>query len=83
MLGGHIPRWADTVYGWLAVEDIGGVGDVNRHFVPDLVCGNGGKDAGRVVLRTEVASNGLSLFKPHLERCSRVMGERVGKGKCR
>jgi hypothetical protein len=69
--------------GRVALEDSGGVGDVSGHFAPDDVCGNEGKGTGRIVLRTEVASNGLSLFKPHLERCSRVMGERVGKGKCR
>jgi hypothetical protein len=34
VLGRHIPRWASTVLGRLAVEDIGGVGDVNGHFVP-------------------------------------------------
>ena len=69
--------------GRVALEDSGGVGDVAGHFAPDDVCGNEGKGTGRIVLRTEVASNGLSFFKPHLERCSRVMGERVGKGKCR
>ncbi len=69
--------------GRVALEDTGGVGDVNGHFVPDTVCGNEGKGTGRVVLRTEVASKGLSLFKPHLEICSRFMGERVGKGNCR
>jgi hypothetical protein len=69
--------------GRVALEDSGGVGDVSGDFAPDDVCGNEGKGAGRIVLRTEVASNGLSLFKPHLERCSRVIDERVGKGKCR
>jgi hypothetical protein len=64
----------------LAVEDIDGVGEVNGHFVPDLVCGNEGKGAGRVVLRTEVARHCFSLFKPHLKIGSRVMSERVGKG---
>ncbi len=67
--------------GRVALEDTGGVGGVNGHFVPDKVCGNEDKGAGRVVLRTEVASNFFSLFKPHLEIGSRVMGERAGKGK--
>ena len=80
VLGRHIPRWAGTVLRRLAEEDIGGIGDVNGHFVPDSVCGNEGKGAGRVVLRTEVARHCFSLFKPHLKIGSRVMGERVGKG---
>ncbi len=71
------------VLGRVTSEDLGGVGDVTGHFASDDVCGNEGKGTGRVVLGTEVASNGLRLFKPHLESCSRVMGERVGKGKCR
>ncbi len=69
--------------GRVASEDTGGVDDITGHFVPDTVCGNEGKGTGSVVLRTEVASIGLSLFKPHLKICSRVMGERVGKGNCR
>jgi hypothetical protein len=48
--------------------------------VPDSVCGNEGKGASRVMMRTAVASQCFSLFKPHLEIGSRVMGERVSKG---
>ncbi len=83
VLGRHIPLWAGTVLRRLAEEDIGRVGDVNvnGHFVSDSVCGIEGKGAGRVVLRTEVARQCFSLFKPHLEIDSRVMGERAGKGK--
>ncbi len=61
--------------GRLAVEDIGGVGDANGHFVPDSVSGNEGKGASRVMLRTTVASQ-CFLFKSHLEIGSRVVGER-------
>ena len=64
----------------LAAEDIGGVGDVNGHFVPDSVCGNEGKGAGRVVLRAEVASHRFSFLKPRLKIGSRVVGERLGNG---
>ena len=78
---GHIPRGASTVGGWVgAGQDLGAVGEVDRNVVPDLVCGNEGKGACRVVLRTEVARHCFSLFKPHLKIGSRVMGERVGKG---
>jgi hypothetical protein len=28
------------VLGRLAIEDIGGVGDIKGHFVPDNICGN-------------------------------------------
>ena len=81
-MGGHIPRGPSTVGGWVgAGKDLGAVGEVDRNFVPDLVCGNEGKGAGGVVLRTEVAGQCFSLFKPRLEIGSRVMGERVGKGK--
>ena len=80
-MGGQIPRGASTVGGWVgAGQDLGAVGEVDRNVVPDLVCGNEGKGAGRVVLRTEVAGQCFSLFKPRLEIGSRVMGERVGKG---
>ena len=80
-MGRNAPRGSSAVRGCVgAGQDLGGVGDVNGQFVPDLVCGNEGKGAGRVVLRTEVASQCFSLFKPRLEIGSRVVGERVGKG---
>jgi hypothetical protein len=81
VLGGEIPRGASTVGGWVgAGQDLGAVGEVDRKIFPDYVGGNEGKGAGRVVLRTEVAGQCFSLFKPRLEIGSRVMGERVGKG---
>ena len=80
-MGRSAPRGASAVIGWVgAGQDLGAVGEVDRNVVPDLVCGNEGKGAGRVVLRTEVAGQCFSLFKPRLEIGSRVMGERVGKG---
>ena len=80
-MDGHIPRGASTVGGRVGSgKDLGAVGEVDRNVVPDLVCGNEGEGAGRVVLRTEVAGQCFSLFKPSLEIGSRVMGERVGKG---
>ena len=80
-MGRSAPRGASAVIGWVgAGQDLGGVGDVNGQFVPDLVCGNEGKGAGRVVLRAEVASHRFSFLKPRLKIGSRVVGERLGKG---